>query len=143
MFGDVNKVQLMGNLVKDPELRFTPSGAAVLNFSIATNRNYKVGEEWKEEVTFHNIVSWRSAENLAKRLKKGSRVYIDGRIQTRSWDGDDGKKQYKTEVVVDNISLISRYNGSEELADIPSADDAPSSSKGSSDETIDPDDLPF
>ncbi|MDQ7021494.1 MAG: single-stranded DNA-binding protein [Candidatus Dojkabacteria bacterium] len=113
MFGDINKIELMGNVVRDPELRFTPSGAAVLNFSLATNRSYRVGEEWKDEVSFHNIVVWRNAESLAKRLQKGTRVFLEGRSHTRSWDSDDGKKNYRTEVIVDKVILISRYTGGE------------------------------
>ncbi|MDQ6984871.1 MAG: single-stranded DNA-binding protein [Candidatus Dojkabacteria bacterium] len=145
MFGDINKIELMGNVVRDPELRFTPSGAAVLNFSLATNRSYRVGEEWKDEVSFHNIVVWRNAESLAKRLQKGTRVFLEGRSHTRSWDSDDGKKNYRTEVIVDKVILISRYTGGE--GDNSGSDfqqSSGNSSQGaSSDETINPDDLPF
>lgn len=143
MFGDVNKVTLMGNVTRDPELRFTPSGAAVLNFGLATNRRYKQGEEWKDEVSFHNIVIWRNAESLAKRIKKGTRVYLEGRIVTRSWDDKDGKKQYKTEVNVDSVILISRYEGEKEGGAMAVEDAAPSSSAPAGGEMIEPDDLPF
>jgi single-strand DNA-binding protein len=140
MFGDVNKVTLMGNVTKDPDLRFTPSGAAVLSFSIATNRRYKSGEEWKDEPSFHNIVVWRNAESLSKRLKKGTRLYVEGRLQTRSWDDAEGKKQYKTEIVVDSVVLIARYEGDNHATDKVAVEDLPVSNDES---TIEPDDLPF
>lgn len=102
---------LMGNITNDPDLRFTPSGSAVLSFGMATNRRYKKGEEWVDDVTYHNIVVWgQRAQSLAQRVKKGTRVLVMGRLQTRSWDGQDGKKQYKTEVVSDEVNLIARYN---------------------------------
>lgn len=111
MFNDVNEVRLMGNITNDPDLRFTPNGSAVLSFGMATNRRYKKGDEWVDDTTFHNIVIWgQQAQSLAPRVKKGTRIYVAGRIQTRSWDGNDGKKQYKTEINVDTVSLISRYN---------------------------------
>lgn len=148
MFGDVNKATLMGNVTKDPELRFTPGGSAVLSYSIATNRRYKKGEEWVDEVAFHNIVTWNSAEELAKRIRKGTRIYIEGRLNTRTWDGADGKKNYKTEIVSDKVILIARYEGSNDGAPLkskaPSADvpEAPLETD-LSDDTIDPNDLPF
>lgn len=150
MFGDINRVTLMGNVTKDPDLRFTPSGAAVLSFSVATNRRYKKGEEWTDEVSFHNLVIWGNAESLAKRIKKGTRLYVEGRIQTRSWDGQDGKKQYKTEVVGDKVILISRYEGSNDdggsfSGGSSASSEEPKSSEADSgsEEEIDPSDLPF
>lgn len=149
MFNDVNKVMLIGNVTNDPDLRFTNSGSAVLNFSIATNRSYKLDDDWKDEVTYHNIVLWRTAEPVAKRMKKGTRVYIEGRIQTRSWDGNDGQKKYRTEVVADQITLLARYDGakdgggSNDDTPPPSNEPASSVSSSSSDDIIDPDDLPF
>jgi single-strand DNA-binding protein len=150
MFGDINKVSLMGNITKDPDLRFTPSGAAVVSFSIATNRRYKVGEEWKDEVAFHNVVVWRSAEQLAKRIKKGTRIYIEGRLTTKSWDDkESGKKQYKTEVVADSVILIARYEGDNNSGGASSDGKHPAEDGGSEptyendSEKIDPNDLPF
>jgi single-strand DNA-binding protein len=141
MFNDVNKVILMGNVTQDPDLRFTSGGTAVLNLSMATNRSYKVGDEWKDEVTFHNIVIWRSAEQLAKRIKKGTRIYVEGRGQTRSWEGTDGKKNYKHEVHADVVNLIARYEGGEMSGGSASKE---SDSAPAQDETaIEPDDLPF
>lgn len=111
MFNDINEVRLLGNITNDPDLRFTPSGSAVLSFGVATNRRYKKGEEWVDDVTYHNIVVWgQKAQSLAQRVRKGTRLFVSGRLQTRSWDGQDGKKQYKTEIVSDDISLVSRYN---------------------------------
>ncbi len=131
----------MGNVTRDPDLRFTTSGTAVLSFSIATNRRYKSGEEWKDEVAYHNIVVWRSAESLAKRLKKGTRIYVEGRLQTRSWEGDDGKKNYKTEIVADSVILIDRFEGKNE--DDSSSSESSNSNDNEDDSLIEPDDLPF
>lgn len=146
MFGDINEVTLMGNVTKDPDLRYTPSGAGVLSFSMATNRRYKKGEEWVDEPSFHNIVVWNSAEQLAQRIRKGTRLLIQGRLQTRSWDDKDGKKQYKTEIVADRTILISRFEGSND--DMSSKSSAggtstPAESEESSEDSIDPNDLPF
>ncbi len=152
MFGDLNRVTLMGNVTKDPELRYTPGGSAVLSFSIATNRRYKKGEEWVEEVAFHNIVTWNSAEELSKRVKKGTRLYVEGRLNTRSWDGADGKKNYKTEIVTDKVILIARYEGAgESFGNREKSEQAPADELSgnvlpeaqSDDDSIDPNDLPF
>ncbi len=147
MFGDVNNVTLLGNVTRDPDLRYTPSGAAVLSFGLATNRRYKKGEEWVDEPSFHNIVIWNNAESLAKRIKKGTRIYVEGRLQTRSWDDKDGKKQYKTEVVVNRIILVARFEGDNQSYGTVSSDISNEAVKTSSDsnedDTIDPNDLPF
>src|SRR5260221_6466412 len=145
MFGDINRVTLMGNVTKDPDLRYTPGGAAVISFSVATNRRYKKGEEWVDEPAFHNIVAWNQAEGLAQRIKKGTRIYVEGRLQTRSWDDKEGKKQYKTEIVSDRIILISRFEGSNnDEGSAESAGSAKSSAASSEPaDSIDPSDLPF
>lgn len=103
----VNKVILIGRLGKDAETKFTPSGASVSNFSLATDRRWKDQQsgDWKEETDWHNIVFWR-AENVAQYLTKGKQVYIEGRLQTRSYDDKEGKKRYVTEVVADNVILL-------------------------------------
>ena len=103
----VNKVILVGNLGKDAETKFTPGGAAVTKFTIATGRRWKDQQsgEWKEETDWHNVVLWR-AENLANYLLKGKQVYIEGRLHTRSYDDKDGKKQYFTEVVAEEVILL-------------------------------------
>ena len=153
MFGDINRVTLMGNVTKDPDLRFTPAGAPVISFSIATNRRYKKGEEWVDEPSFHNVVVWNQAEGLGQRVRKGTRIYIEGRVQTRSWDGADGKKQYKTEVVAEKVILISRFEGSNDDGAGASSGKSftPKASKSApaeeteavGEDDIDPNDLPF
>jgi single-strand DNA-binding protein len=103
----VNKVILVGNLGRDAETKFTPSGAAVTKFSVATTRSWKdqQSNEWKEETNWTNVVVWRQ-ENVANYLTKGKQVYVEGRLQTRSYDDKDGKKVYATEVVADEIILL-------------------------------------
>ena len=104
----VNKVILLGNLGKDAETKYTQSGTAVSNFTLATNRRWKDQQtgEWKEETEWHRCVLWRS-ENRANYLTKGTNVYIEGRLQTRSWDDKDGQKRYTTEVVCEDLILLS------------------------------------
>ena len=104
----VNKVILIGHLGRDSETRFTTGGAAKTTFSVATNRRWKDQQtgEWKEETDWHNIVLWRQ-ENVANYLTKGVQVYIEGRLQTRNYEDKDGKKVYRTEVVADELILIS------------------------------------
>jgi single-strand DNA-binding protein len=103
----VNKVILLGNLGRDAETKFTPSGVARSTFSVATSRRWKDQQsgEWKEETDWHNVVMWR-AENVANYLLKGKKVYIEGRLQTRSWDDKDGQKRYTTEVICDDLILL-------------------------------------
>ncbi|MBI2688729.1 MAG: single-stranded DNA-binding protein [Acidobacteria bacterium] len=103
----VNKVILVGHLGKDAETKFTPSGASVTRFSVATSRRWKdqQSNEWKEETDWHNISLWRS-ENLAQYLTKGKQVYVEGRLQTRSYEDKDGQKKYATEVVADDVILL-------------------------------------
>lgn len=103
-----NKVLLMGNLTRDPELRYTPSGAAVASFSVAVNRVYKLPSgEKKEEVSFIRIVVWgRMAETCGEYLKKGSPVFVEGRLQSRSWDTPDGQKRSVVEVVALNVQFL-------------------------------------
>src|ERR1700749_1502651 len=104
----VNKVILLGHLGKDAETRFTPSGVAATKFSVATNRRWKAQQtgEWKDETDWANVVLWRQ-ENLANYLTKGKQVYVEGRLQTRSYDDKDGKKVYSTEVVAEEAILTS------------------------------------
>jgi single-strand DNA-binding protein len=104
----VNKVILVGHLGRDAETRFTPAGVPVSKFSVATNRRWKDQQtgEWKEETDWANVVVWRQ-ENLANYLTKGKQVYVEGRLQTRSYDDKDGKKVYSTEVVADDVILLS------------------------------------
>lgn len=110
----LNKVQLIGNLTRDPELKFTPSGTAVCTFSIATNRQWTTDQgEKKDEADFHRIVSWaKLAEICGQLLKKGRKTYVEGRLQTRSWQDKEGVTKYMTEVVIsDMILLDSRGSG--------------------------------
>ena len=108
----VNKVILVGHLGKDAETRFTPAGVSVTSFSVATNRRWKDQQtgEWKEETDWANVVLWRQ-ENLANYLTKGKQVYVEGRLQTRSYDDKDGKKQYRTEVIADDVILLGGRGG--------------------------------
>jgi single-strand DNA-binding protein len=115
--GSVNKVILIGNLGADPEIRFTPSGAQVANVNLATSESWtdKSGEH-QERAEWHRIVLWRKlAEIAGQYLKKGSRVYIEGKLQTRSWEDQKGQKRYMTEVVANNIEMLSGSGGSPEF----------------------------
>jgi len=106
----MNKVFLIGRLTRDPELRYTSSNIAVATFSIAVNRPF-TGQSGEREADFINIVVWRrQAENIKNYLSQGSQIAIDGRIQTRSYDGEDGKKRYVTEVVADNVQFLDSKN---------------------------------
>jgi len=138
----VNKAILIGNLGRDPELRYTPSGAAVCTFSIATSEKWrdKQTNEMKESTNWHNIVFWGKQAELAKQyLTKGSPVYIEGRIQTRSWD-DNGVKKYITEIVGQRLQFLGRRSGEaateNDAPPPPEADAAPPL-------TEEDDDLPF
>lgn len=108
----VNKVILVGHLGKDAETTFTPSGVARTRFSVATNRRWKDQQtgEWKEETDWSSVTLWRS-ENLANYLTKGKQVYVEGRLQTRSYDDKDGKKVWSTEVVADDVILLGGRGG--------------------------------
>ncbi|HZT34023.1 MAG TPA: single-stranded DNA-binding protein [Bryobacteraceae bacterium] len=108
----VNKVILIGHLGKDAETKFTPSGTSVTNFTLATSRRWKDQQsgEWKDETDWHRVVYWR-AENVANYLLKGKQVYVEGRLQTRSYEDKDGKKVYVTEVVCEDLILLSGSRG--------------------------------
>ena len=109
MSGSLNRVMLIGRLTRDPELRFTPSGTAVAKFSIATSYRFKdKNDQWQDQTEWHNVVAWaRLAEIAGEYLKKGSKVYVEGRLQTRSWDDKNtNQKRYMTEVVVNDLVLL-------------------------------------
>ena len=108
----VNKVILLGHLGKDAETKFTPNGVAKSTFSLATSHRYqdKSTNEWKEITDWHNIVLWRS-ENVTAYLLKGKQVYIEGRIESRSWDDKEGQKRYITEIVCEELILLSGRGG--------------------------------
>lgn len=103
----LNKAMVIGNLTRDPELKAIPSGQQVCTFGVATNRIYKDKDGQQQKATeFHNIVVWgRQAENCGQYLKKGQSVLVEGRLQTRSWDGQDGQKKYRTEIVADRVQF--------------------------------------
>jgi len=132
----LNKVLLIGNLTRDPELRSTPSGQSVANFAIATNRVWKDPQsgEKKEAVEFHNIVMWRRlAEIAGQYLRKGSKIFLEGRLQTRSWQDQSGTKKYMTEVIAENMQMLDRkpqgsapYQGASQQFSTPSAPVPPS-----------------
>jgi single-strand DNA-binding protein len=147
----LNKVFIIGNLTKEPELKALPSGSKVASFSIATNRTYKDKDgNRKESAEFHNIVAFsKLGELCAQYLKKGAQALVEGRIQTRSWDAADGTKKYRTEIIADNVQFGFK-NGT-----APSSGGA-ASTKGAAKEEpmggdaiqypqdeINPDDIPF
>lgn len=145
----LNRAQLIGNLTRDPEMRQTSGGRTVANFGIATNRRWTdASGQQQEKVEFHNIVVWgKLAEICAQYLRKGSKVYIDGRIETRDWEGDDGVKRYRTEIVAENMIMLDRKG---DVAATPLADRAPAGIDKSADEKAPADkeeiaveDLPF
>lgn len=108
MARSLNRVQLIGNLTRDPELRYTPAGTAVCSFSIATNRSWTTDTgEKREETDFHRIVSWNKlAELCSQFLVKGRKVYVEGRLTTRSWTAQDGTNKSTTEIVIDDMILL-------------------------------------
>jgi single-strand DNA-binding protein len=158
----LNKVYLIGNLTRDPELKALPSGTKVASFSVATNRSFRDKEGNRQDQTeFHNIVAFSKLGELAAQyLKKGSQALVEGRIQTRSWDKPDGSKAYRTEIIADNIQFGTRAPGAASGAPSASSPSSSSSSaKGSKpepkdaapagdaieypEEDINPDDIPF
>ena len=136
----VNKVILVGNLGKDPEVRYLDSGVAVANFSLATTENYKNKQGEKVSQTeWHNIVLWRGLAEVAEKwLKKGSSVYIEGKIRTKKWEDKEGNTRYNTEILADNMTML----GNRIHSDVSVKNDSKTSSeiKSVNDEN---DDLPF
>jgi single-strand DNA-binding protein len=152
----LNRVQLIGNLTRDPEMKQIPGGQVVASFGIATNFTWKdQSGEQQSKVEFHNITAWRRlAEICGQYLKKGSKIFIEGRLQTRDWEGEDGVKRYRTEVVADNMIMLdkkgdvvagapmdNREAGGIGTEQAEKADAAPVAAKAESDVKID--DLPF
>ena len=109
----LNKVMLIGNLTRDPELRYTPAGTAVATFGLATNRRWKTQNgEFKDEAQFHRIVAWnRLAELCSQLLVKGTRIYIEGRLQYREWLGNDETKHQTTEIIAEDMIVLGRGKG--------------------------------
>jgi len=120
---NLNKVMIIGNLTRDPEIRTTPSGVTVTSFGVATNLIWTdPSGQRQEKVEFHNVVTWRRlAEICGQYLRKGSKVYIEGRLQTRDWTGQDGVKRYRTEIVAENMIMLDRAGGAAPSAAAPSA----------------------
>jgi single-strand DNA-binding protein len=104
----LNKAMIIGNLGRDPEMRYTPSGQAVTQFTVAVNRNYKDHDgNWQEETEWFRIVAWGPlAERTAEYLRKGRKVYVEGRLQTRQWEGQDGQKRYTTELIANTVTPL-------------------------------------
>jgi len=140
----VNKAILIGNLGGDPTVRFTPSGQAVANFNIATTERFTDrNKERQERTEWHRIVAWgRLAEIAQQYLKKGERVYIEGRLQTRQWEDQQGAKRSTTEIVAQNMMMLGRGGGGASN-DAPSQDIAPEPETASQASGGDDDDLPF
>lgn len=116
-----NKVILIGNLTRDPELRYTPQGTTVCNFGIAVNHKYKQAEEMKEEVTFINVVVFgKQADTCGQYLNKGRAVLIEGRLQERRWETEDGQKRSRHEVIAQNVRFMPKRQGP---ADVESTGD--------------------
>ena len=112
----LNRSQLIGNVTRDPELRTTSGGQTVCSFSVATNRSWtdNAGQR-QEKADFHNIVAWgKLAEIVGQYVKKGRKIYVEGRSQTRDWEGEDGQKRYRTEVVAENVILLDRSGAPED-----------------------------
>ena len=154
----INKVILYGNLTKDPELKSLPSGMHVNSFSLATNRSTKDASGAKKDVPeYHNVVAFgKTAEIIHQYVKKGNPIYIEGRIQTRSWDGQDGKKNYRTEIIADSFQFGPKASAGTGTSNAPFAAAAPSGNNDGADqsstdaggvqypdEDINPEDIPF
>ncbi len=120
---NLNKAMVIGNVVRDPEMRTTPGGQNVTSFSVATNFVWKDAAGQKQEkAEFHNIVAWRRlAEITNQYLKKGAKVYIEGRMQTRSWDDQNGVKRNRTEIIADNMIMLDRAGNNQDFSGASSA----------------------
>lgn len=155
MARSLNRVQLIGNLTRDPELRYTPQGTAVCTFGLATNRSWTTDNgEKKEDTEFHRIVVWNKlAELCSQLLSKGRKVYVEGRIANRSWTGQDGTQKSTTEIVIEDMIILDnkRAEGEaphEEVAPVenvsaPEVKVEKKEEKKSVSEDINPDDIPF
>lgn len=146
---NLNRAQILGNLTRDPEMRFTPNGQAVSNFSVATNRRWKNTNGSDGEATeYHDVVVWgKQAESVTPMLKKGNPVFVEGRLQTRNWEGQDGVKRYKTEIIADNVIVLgAKGDGmiSNEITSENPVEEIVSTNKGKKDEEeINIEDIPF
>lgn len=141
----INKAIIYGNITKDIELKALPSGVNVASFSVATNRTWKDKNGAKQESTdFHNVVAFgKTAELIAQYLGKGASIYVEGRIQTRSWDGQDGKKNYRTEIVVENMQFGPKKAGSSAARADDESAGATSEATPGEEIAVGVDDIPF
>jgi single-strand DNA-binding protein len=148
----LNKCMIIGNLGRDPEMRYTPSGQAVTQFTVAVNRNYKNQQgERQEETEWFRVVAWgQQAEFAAEYLRKGAKVYIEGRLQTRQWEDREGQKRYTTELIANTCTPLDRRpqedgadGGGEESFRSARPAPVPDAPQRSGDNTDDIDDLPF
>lgn len=142
MANSVNKVILVGNLGKDPEVRTLESGSKVVGFSLATSEKYKdkITGEQRVQTDWHNIVMWRNLADIAdKYLRKGMQVYIEGKLRTRSWQDKDGNNRYTTEVVADNMVMMSKSSSDSSS----SHSNSPENHSNAPGENDMPNDLPF
>ena len=137
----VNKIIVIGNLGKDPEMRFTPNGNPVTSFSVATNQRYTTSAgEQREETEWFTVVAWNKlAEQCNQYLSKGQMVYVEGRLHSRTWDGQDGQKHFVNEIIASTVRFLSSRQGA---APLPGGKAGGGGEDGSSDE-LGPDDIPF
>ncbi len=143
---NLNKAMVIGNLTRDPEIRTTPQGTSVASFSVATNLVWTDNSGQKQEkVEYHNIVAWRKlADICGQYLRKGSKVYVEGRMQTRDWEGQDGVKRYRTEIVAENMIMLDRAgSGNSDFSPRPSSDPSPAPEAADQVEEIKVEDIPF
>ena len=147
---NLNKAMIIGNLTRDPEIRTTPAGASVASFSVATNFVWTdANSQRQEKVEYHKVVAWRKlADIIGQYLKKGSKVYIEGRLQTRDWTGQDGVKRTSTEIIAENMIMLDRPTGATrapatDLPTIEEAAPAPKQEAESDSDEIKLEDIPF
>lgn len=159
MARSLNRVQLIGNLTRDPELRYTPQGTAVCTFGLATNRSWTTdGGEKKEDTEFHKIVAWNKlAELCSQLLTKGRKIYVEGRISTRNWTGQDGAQRNTTEIVIEDMIILDNKRAGDAVEEAPMPEEAGISEveapqeetkpkkepKKEISEDVNPDDIPF
>ena len=144
MGSDINRVMLIGRMVRDPELKYTQGGSSVTNFSIANNRSYTVSGEKKEMVSFFNCVAWaKTGEVIAQYCKKGQRIAIEGRLQQRSWDDQSGNKRSTVEIVVENFQFLSGKDEGSRQSDHQDSQDYGPPPQGGGESSFGDDDIPF
>jgi single-strand DNA-binding protein len=142
----INMAIITGNVTRDPELRYTPSGSAVCSFGVATNHSIKRGEQWENVPTFHNIVVWgKQAEYISNTVKKGVKVSLTGRIDNRQYDAKDGTKKYISEIVADNVIPFTDRRPSDDgqIADASVTQETPTATEDKVEDIIIPDEMPF